>query len=110
MKNCRDSGNAEWYHKHEESLNELCDKYLPHGSGIDCGVKLDLNKSTEKRVIFTLEFHHMGDGYYDGWTQHTLIVTPNFCGFDIRITGRNRDDIKDYLYDLFRGVLSTEVI
>jgi hypothetical protein len=48
-------------------------------------------------------------GYYDGWTDHIVIVSPSFDGIDIKISGRNRNDIKDYLHDVFHAALTEEV-
>lgn len=43
---------------------------------------------------------------YDGWTDHTVIVTPSLrSGFDIRITGRDRNQTKEYLYEVFDSAL-----
>ena len=74
----------------------------PSGSGIDCGTKLDSASSPEK-LIFFIEFHHMNEvGYYDGWTQHKLIITPSLVFYyDMKITGPNRNGIKEYLYDIY---------
>ena len=44
-------------------------------------------------------------GFYDGWTEHKVIVTPSFAGIDLRITGRNRNDIKDHIHDCFSSIL-----
>lgn len=40
-------------------------------------------------------------GYYDGWTAHTITVTPSFSGFNLLISGRDRNDIKAYIRDTF---------
>lgn len=46
-------------------------------------------------------------GYYDGWTEHTITVTPAFIGgFELSISGRNRNDIKDYISEVFNQALS----
>jgi hypothetical protein len=38
-------------------------------------------------------------------------VTPSLCfDFHIRVSGRNRNDIKDYLSELFESALHTEII
>jgi hypothetical protein len=50
-------------------------------------------------------------GMYDGWTEHTVVVTPSLAfGINIRITGRNRNDIKDYLHDVFHEALTKGVV
>ena len=47
---------------------------------------------------------------YDGWTEHTVTVTPSFSGFNMRISGRNRNDIKDHMHETFYSALHTEVL
>ena len=101
LKNCIASNNVEWIEKHRERIDgELYN--LPSGSGIDAGMELMEDQCTEKKIVFSFSFHHMNeDGYYDGWTNHKLIITPSFSGLDMRITGPDRNRIKEYLYDLF---------
>lgn len=105
--NCETASNNTWMTRHEIALDNIL-KTLPSGSGIDCGTVLDRNQSTLRKLVFNVSFHHMNDvGMYDGWTQHRVVVTPSFIGgFDIRITGRNRNDIKDYLAEIYHTALS----
>lgn len=79
---------------------------LPSGSGLDRGVKLSIEESRPEKLVFVAPFHHMDEnGYYDGWTDHKIIVTPSLMwGHSIRITGQNKNQIKDYLSDLFAEV------
>ena len=86
----------------EDKIREL-EKQLPSGSGVDNGASVNLKLSTPQKIVINTAFHHMdGNGYYDGWTEHQVIVTPCLkYGYALRITGRNRNQIKDYLYDLF---------
>ena len=82
---------------------------LPSGSGIDCGTEIDLDESTDKKIVLTLSYHHMNDvGMYDGWTEHKIILTPSFSGYDIRVTGRDRNQIKEYLADTYAYALYAE--
>lgn len=98
-KNCIAMNNTLWQEKHLEHIHELQEE-LPSGSGIDCGTKIDIDRSNGSRVVLTCEYHHMNEsGYYDGWTEHTIYVTPSFDGIDLHITGRNRNEIKDYLHE-----------
>lgn len=84
-----------------EGIAKECEN-LPSGSGLDNGVRIDLERSKPNKIVFHTEFHHLNEnGYYDGWTTHRIVVTPNFGRFNLKITGRNRNQIKDYLYDLF---------
>jgi hypothetical protein len=112
-----DSGDgfvAQWTPEHTAEVRAMVDARLnelmsdaPSGSGIDSGTELD-SDSTPKRLIFTFGYHHMDDvGCYDGWTDHSAIVTPNLqWGFNLRITGRDRNQVKDCLYDVFNNWLS----
>ena len=108
---CLEKGNTEWFAHHEVAILDIMRDTAPSGSGIDNGTSIDLDRSTGDRLVFELDYHHMNqDGYYDGWTAHTLTVKPSLMfGIDLRITGRDRNDIKDYLYDVYRDWLTTEV-
>lgn len=88
-----------------ECIAKECEN-LPSGSGLDNGVRIDLDRSKPNKIVFHTEFHHLNEnGYYDGWTTHSIIVVPEFGGeFDVKITGKNRNQIKDHLYDLFYSV------
>lgn len=94
----------------EERLDLIEREFLPSGSGIDAGCKVLVEESKEDRLVIQTAFHHMDEnGYYDGWTHHKVIVTPSLLfGFDVRVTGRNRNGIKEYLGDLFFQVLDQE--
>ena len=97
----------EWIVKHTQWLLTCEKNHLPSGAGIDNGTRIDLEASTPERIVFTCSYHHMNDvGVYDGWTEHTVIVTPSFVyGLEIKISGRNRNEIKDYLHDTFHTCL-----
>lgn len=83
---------------------------LPSGSGFNAGSTFEIDSSSTDRLVFNTSFHHMNDvGYYDGWTGHNVIVTPSFDSFDIRITGKNKNDIKAYIGEMFHDVLSEYV-
>lgn len=109
LKNCIKSGNSTWEEKHGEAL-DVIEGLLPKGSGIDAGTTIDRNKTTANKIVLTTSYHHMDEnGYYDGWTDHEVIITPSFDGIKIRITGKDRNNIKDYLRDLFHESLSQHV-
>jgi len=101
-RNCQKSGNVEWQAKHWHRIECLVDD-LPRGSGFDSGHTLDGKRSTPDRLVLSTEFHHMNEhGMYSGWTQHDVIVTPSLVNeFNLRITGRNRNGIKDYIAEIF---------
>lgn len=109
--NCIKSGNAEWRERHAERAIELTRKHMPSGSGIDNGTLLVLGESNGERLTFTCGFHHMSpDGFYLGWTAHKVTVRASLRdAIDIRISGPDRNGIKDYLYDVFDSALRQEV-
>jgi hypothetical protein len=100
-----------WFNRHTDMIEALVKQHLPHGSGYDCGTKIDLDCSHADKLVFTTEFHHMNEnGYYDGWTEHAVTVTPALHGdFHLRISGRNRNDIKEMMYQDFDYALRVDV-
>lgn len=107
--NCQKSGNEEWRIKHGDTMRNLLDM-LPSGSGFDNGTHIDAPNSSAERIVLKTAFHHMDDnGYYCGWSEHCVIVTPSFDGFNLRITGRNVRDIKNFVADTFRHALSQKI-
>jgi len=108
--NCIEMGNSDWLMNHSNELDFIAKNQLPSGSGIDCGTTIDADASNAKQIVLELSFHHMDDcGYYDGWTAHTIKVRPAFDGIDLTISGRNRNEIKDYLHDVYHTVLTAEM-
>ena len=107
---CEQTGATEWFNRHSDTLQAIERDYLPHGSGIDNGVGIDVYGSNEEKIVLTLGYHHMNDGgYYDGWTEHKAIITPAFTGgLKIRITGRDRNQIKEYLHDVLYTALTQD--
>lgn len=101
--NCIRSNNSDGTHNWADKIDDLTKKYLPHGSGFDTGTKFDWQRSTHNKLVFNTAFHHMNEGgFYDGWTEHTIIITPDLMfGFNLKITGRNRNDIKEYIHSQF---------
>lgn len=97
---------GEWATKHAERISQLVRDHMPSGSGIDCGTTMDTAASHAEKLVFACSFHHMNnDGYYCGWTGHTITATPSFNGINLRIFGRNVNNIKDYLHDVYRNAL-----
>lgn len=110
IENCVHHENEEWLLNHREVVNQIF-YHGPSGSGIDCGTKLSFEDSNPEKLVLLVSFHHMNEGgYYDGWTEHKVIVTPSLQhGFNIRITGKNRNDIKEYLHEVYYTWLDEEV-
>lgn len=103
---------AEWIDKHRERADMLVYQYLPSGSGFDSGTKLDWDRSTGDKLVFHTSFHHMDQhGGYDGWTEHDVIVHPSLIHtLDLRVRGRNRNDIKDYIHESFYTGLTARFV
>lgn len=93
----------------EEQIEDIMAN-APSGSGIDCGTKIDLERSNKNRLVFEFDFHHMDEnGYYCCWTEHELWVKPSLIyDYDCRITGKDRFMFKDYLYEVYHHWLNSE--
>jgi hypothetical protein len=108
--NCQASNNTEWLDKHSDTIKTLVD-LLPSGAGWNEGTKIDLDASHANKIVLYGSYQHMDEfGYYDGWTEHTITVKSSLTSdIDIRISGSNRNDIKDYLYQTFEYALKQDV-
>jgi hypothetical protein len=94
-------GMVKWQDKTQDFIDSIMDT-APSGSGIDCGTELRIDDCTPTKLVFGLSFHHMNEhGCYDGWSDHEVIIKPTFGGFSMRITGRDRNGIKEYLADVY---------
>jgi hypothetical protein len=92
----------EWRDRHESTIEQLVADFLPSGAGWDHGTKINFDRSTPEKLVFYGSYHHMNEGFYSGWTDHTIIVRPSLVSdYVLAISGRNRNDIKDYLYQTF---------
>lgn len=111
IENCKERGNTEWLAKHSERLQTLMREFMPSGSGIDNGTHL-LDAAKPERILFRVSFHHMDDsGGYDGWTDHTVSARPSFVhGIELRISGRDRNQIKEYLAEVFNTALQARIV
>lgn len=105
--NCAKSGNVEWFDRHAETIQQLIENHMPSGSGFDNGPGFDWEASNPNKLVFHTSFHHMDDdGMYDGWTDHTVTIVPSLAyGFEIRVSGRDRNKIKDYIAECFNSAL-----
>ena len=83
----------------------MLQELLPIGNGIDKGCVISL-KSTKKRIVIDTAYWHE---LLQEWTEHQIVVTPSFEGeINIRVTGKNVDNIKEYLNEVFREALMKE--
>ena len=109
--NCLSAGNTDWHARHGESLARIIQDCMPSGGGFDCGAKLDeADCRGGERLVFTTSFHHMdAHGGYDGWTSHKVTVRPSLVyALDIRVSGRDRNGIKEYIAEMFHAALSAD--
>jgi hypothetical protein len=101
---------AQWKQGALAHIDHLQRNILPSGSGFDNGTRIDLDKSNSNKIVFTTSYHHMNEnGYYDGWTHHT--ITAKAClrfGFSLTISGVNRNQVKDHILDVFHELLTTK--
>lgn len=101
------NANAQWGDIASARLAQLVNM-LPSGSGIDNGTELVSASAT--KIVLSAGFHHMNDGgFYDGWTEHRITIRPTFDSLDISISGRNRNDIKEYLHETYHYAISAMV-
>ena len=109
IENCKRADNREWEIRHRATLDTMSED-LPSGAGFDSGSTLDTYASTSERLVYRTSFHHMDEnGYYNGWTEHEVIVSPSLSfGFNLRVSGKNQNDIKSYIAEVFREYLDTE--
>ena len=82
------------------ALEKFVDDVFPSGSGFDMGTKLI--SASDTKVILETEYHHMNEcGYYTDWTKHKIIITGTINSYTMRITGRNKNQIKEVIADFF---------
>ena len=108
--NCAKTNNLEWLRRHGETAQKIIENHLPSGSGFDSGTKIDLEASNPNKVVLYVAYHHMDEnGFYNGWTNHAITVKPDLAfGFTLSISGRDRNDFKEYAYQCFQSALSEQ--
>ncbi len=110
IKTCKASENVEWKLKHESKLAYLVREYMPSGCGFDNGTKIIVEESNEQQLVFHTSFHHIGEvGNYFEWTEHRVVVRASFLGLGIIVSGRDKNDIKEYIMEMFLGALDSEI-
>jgi hypothetical protein len=110
LENCKKSGNDEWLQRWHDRLNGLVD-LIPLGSGLDAGPRAHGSVEVDPDGIrFDVGFHHMNDvGHYDGWSSHTVTIRPAFDGLNVRISGRDRNQIKDHIHEVMEHAFTQNV-
>jgi len=106
--NCIKSNNQVWFEKHQDTIDSIMSNALS-GSGFDSGTTI-IHELEKNQITFETSYHHMNEnGMYDGWTDHTVKVVPDLqFDFILKISGKNRNDIKDYIYQVFEEWLNSE--
>ena len=108
---CIERGNEEWIGKHEDAILEIVENEFPSGSGFDSGTTIDFEKSTGEKLVFNTSYHIMDEmGFYDGWEDYKIVITPSLCfTYNVKVVGKNRNGIKDYISDIFWEALWRDV-
>lgn len=102
--------NDESYQRNMNELEFLCKEFMPSGAGFDNGTKILIPESAPNRLKFHTDFHHMNKvGMYDGWTYHSVTAMANFIGMDVKVSGINRDNIKDYIASMIVDALDQNI-
>jgi len=110
-----EQGNQELADKFEDEVIRLAKEHLPSGSGFDAGTHVDIEKSTEEKLVITTDFHHMDEhGGYDGWSSDIKVIVRASLAWDYRITvtgirHKDRWHMQDYVLDTFTYALNKEV-
>ena len=112
-KRCIERNNQGWIDKHDDYIRNFELNQLPSGSGFDSGCTFNRDASTINKLVIDTSYHCMNEGgFYDGWLDFQVIITPTFSGIDIKLKNRtgsiNRkitrkywDISKDCFYDTF---------
>lgn len=109
LRNCEARGmdHAEAW---RDRLAQIERDLLPSGSGFDAGTRIDADESRADRITLQTAFHHMNDsGFYDGWTHHSVTLRPAFGSPSVRVSGRDRNGIKDYIAETVGAALEARV-
>jgi len=96
--------------RQQDEIDRVVKAFMPSGSGFDNGTHFDYDKSTEAKLVFHVGFHHMHEsGMYDGWTNHVVTIESSFTSPNIKISGRDKQGIKDYIADCFLAAISEPI-
>ena len=101
-RNAEVSHNTVWVGKWAAHILDIMSG-APSGSGFDNGTHLgNSHKQSDRRLTFATSFHHMNDGgYYDGYSDHLVTIEATFNGLGIKVSGRDRNNIKEYIAETF---------
>lgn len=108
--NCIKSNNDVWFNKWSDKIEEY-NAGLPSGSGFDSGSEINTGESRDEKIVINTSYHFMDEnGYYDGWYDYKIVIKPSLIfDFTLTIHGINRNDLKDYIYEIFQLCLMAYV-
>jgi hypothetical protein len=96
---CPDSGKYSGVIDRWETLIEKILNTLPSGGGF---AGTEVEKVSSKKVILVTEFHHFSEqGHRRGVTSHKITFTPTLVGTSIKVSGKNFNDVKPYITEVF---------
>ena len=108
---------GEYLDSKNEQMEDLVKNYLPSGSGFDGDISID-EKSTDKKIILHVEYHHMNDnGFYDGWSTFKVIITASMAyNYSMQVKGESvvrkyfyHVGFDDFVISVFRDCLDKEM-
>lgn len=106
-RNCSANSDHPWGPRWASLLDAIEADLLPSGGGFDNGTKIDREATNAKRISLRIAFHHMDEsGGYDGWTRHYVTINPTFRGCEVRVSGSNRNEIRDYISEVVSSLFS----
>lgn len=94
---------------HVVQVHRIMNEYFPAGENI-AEIDFIFNESSNKKLVFTCIYHHEAD---NSMTAHNVVVTPatldyNPC-FNIKVTGRDKNGVKDIIKKTFEFSLALPV-
>lgn len=92
-----------------KAMQEFVLNTAPNGNGFNSGTTLE--RAGDNKIILSTSFHHMNEmSEYDGWTEHKITITPSLSArYHLKISGSNKNRIKDYISDIFHEYLSQDI-
>jgi hypothetical protein len=71
----------------------------------------DFERSTPEKLVFHMNYHHVDNhAVFNGWTMHTIIITPSLTSeIDIKVAGKDRDQCNGHIMDVFANCLTDDI-
>jgi hypothetical protein len=90
------------------NMRQIERDFLPSGSGFDTGTRISV-ASTPQKIFLNTDFHHMDETGYTHWTTHRVTVRPEFLGINIKVSGPDTNNFKDFAIEIFETALTTRI-